>query len=278
MAMNMTMNLRKKLKEIEKSFKTFAVTDESEKKVSGSQKSAYLYTPGWSIVEAIRQKMDEQNVMLEMNVVDEKHEMISYPVYKQMQNDQILPFEKREMYVTVRCAFNWVDVDTNETIGPIIMTASGANGIDKSISSALSLAERYFLLKYFHITTREKDEEPDAHDCESLPGIPAGQQPTTARDWKGPQGYAPATPQVYQQQTYQGAYLNTQTKPQQENLYENAINTLMNFEAGTKSHADSLNRLLISLNLAGYNTADPTFASNLVNEAQARRMNCGRRP
>ena len=52
----------------------------------------------------------------------------------------------------------------------------------------------------------------------------------------------------------------------------------MNFEVGTKSHADSLNRLLISLNLAGYNTADPTFASNLVNEAQARRMNCGRRP
>ena len=277
------LNLRKKLKEIEKSFKTFATTDESEKKVAGAQNSMYKYTHGWSIIEAIREKMDEMNVMLDININDERHEMVSYPVYKQIQN-QIIPFEKKEMYVTVNCSFTWIDVDTGESVGPYTMIASGANGIDKSISSALSLAERYFLLKAFHITTREKEDEPDAHDCDSLPGIPTEQQPKTASDWKGPKGYAPAPPQPYMQQntpsTFQQQHHGKTTTPAKtpDMTYENAVNTLMNFEAGTKSHSDTLNRLLIALNISGYNTADPSFASSLVNDAQARRMNCGNRP
>lgn len=270
-------NLRRKLKDIEKTFKTFATTDDSEKKIAGTQKSAYKYTPGWSIVESIRAEMDKQDIMLEMQVIEERHEMVSYPVYKLIEK-AIHTFEKKEMYVTLTCEFTWIDVQTGERIGPIRLVSAGANGIDKSISSAISLAERYFFLKYFHISTREQADEPDAHDSEWIPGIPAECQPVTLanNDGRQPAMQQPASQPQYQNPcTYmpQPAMPN-QTTPQvnPEIAYETAVRTLMNFEKGTPSHIDTLNRVLVSLNLSGFNTSEPTFATRLVETAQSRRL------
>lgn len=267
--------LRRKLKTLAEAFKTFAVTDEAEKKKNGSKESAYKYTPGWKIIESIREKMDELDIMLDTEIVSEKHEMISYPVYKVVENNNIQKFEKKEMYVTLECNFTWVDVDTNETVGPIKMISSGANGIDKSISSAMSLAEKYFLLKYFHITTREKDEEPEAHDSETLPGIPSSEQPITPAECAkraNPPYAMPVQPQAQPQQMPAQQYPNQTQQQTPDQVYENAVRTLMNFDKGTRSHADALNRVMVSLNLAGYNTADPTFATTLVDTAYRRRM------
>ena len=52
--------------------------------------------------------------------------------------------------------FTWVDVESNETLEQS-WRGTGQNGFDKSFGSALTYAERYFLLKTFHIATDRDD-------------------------------------------------------------------------------------------------------------------------
>lgn len=52
--------------------------------------------------------------------------------------------------------FTWVDVETGEK-DENLFGANGQNDWDKGVGSALTYAERYFLLKYFHIATDEDD-------------------------------------------------------------------------------------------------------------------------
>ena len=286
---NKQTNLRQKLAEIRKSFTTFAITDDSDKK-GPDGKPAYRYTPGWAIVEAIKAKMDEVGVMLEPTLHSESHEMITYPVYKEIDH-KIVPFQKKEMYVSLVMAYTFVDVATGETVGPFLQPSAGANGTDKSIASALSLAERYFLLKYFQFTTREKTDEPDAHDSDDIPGRLAKDYPAAQTYNRGaglmPQGPyyaaspasqgAPATqadggPYVAPQKTQPAAMPQPQAAPEQpQNLYEQAAMALMRFQAGSKTHNEILQQVMIDLNKAGYNTADPGFAQQLVRYAQEKR-------
>lgn len=286
---NNILNLRQKLAEIKKSYKNFDITEDSDRKKNNGE-AAYKYTPGWAIVEAVKEKMDELGIMLEPNLQSESHEMISYPVYKEIAG-HIVPFEKKEMYVTLVMAYTFVDVNTGETIGPFLQPSAGANGTDKSIASALSLAERYFLLKYFQFTTHEKTDEPDAHDSSSIPGKLAQEYPD-ARTYQGGTGYMPLPqaawpgtqqqpvqqPPMPPQRTAEPPQYNASTpaaipvKPQAgENLYEQAALALMNFQNGTKSHNDTLNAWMNTLNRYGYNTAEPGFAQRLIQYAQSKR-------
>lgn len=130
---NPQMNLRQKLFEIRKSISTFAQSEPSEKK-DNSGKSAYKYTPGWQIVETIKKKMDDLGVMLEPSLQSESHEMISYPVYKEI-GGKIIPFEKKEMYVNIVMAYTFVDVDSSQTAGPFLQPAAGANGTKVTITT-----------------------------------------------------------------------------------------------------------------------------------------------
>ena len=52
--------------------------------------------------------------------------------------------------------FTWIDIETGEK-DENLFGANGQNGFDKGVGSALTYAERYFLLKYFHIATDEDD-------------------------------------------------------------------------------------------------------------------------
>jgi hypothetical protein len=57
--------------------------------------------------------------------------------------------------------FTWVDCETGEK-DENLFGANGQNGWDKGVGSAFTYAERYFLLKYFHIATDEDDiDNPD---------------------------------------------------------------------------------------------------------------------
>lgn len=69
---------------------------------------------------------------------------------------------KSEINSKVMFRFTWVDVDTKEK-DENIFGANGQNGWDKGVGSALTYAERYFLLKFFHIATDEDDiDNPEA--------------------------------------------------------------------------------------------------------------------
>lgn len=282
---NPQMNLRQKLFEIRKSISTFAQSEPSEKK-DNSGKSAYKYTPGWQIVETIKKKMDDLGVMLEPSLQSESHEMISYPVYKEI-GGKIIPFEKKEMYVNIVMAYTFVDVDSSQTAGPFLQPAAGANGTDKSIASALSLSERYFLLKYFQFTTRETADEPDAHDSSTIPGRLAQDYPD-AQTYGRDSGYMPmpqnpyyaaegAVPQQPQPQTqpfptqppqYNAAALQPTVNPG-ENVYEKAVSALAQYREGTPSHNTTLQIWMNFLNKGGYNTSEPGFVQKLTRHAQA---------
>lgn len=268
------MKLREKLFSLQQMFKTFAVSEESAKRdAKNSSRSAYSYTPGWKIVEAIREAMDSLEIMLDSTTVSESHEMISYPVYREV-NGQVHTFEKKEMYVTVTRAFTWVDVKTGETIGPIIHTAAGANGTDKSLASAEAFCERYFLLKQFHITTRELNEEPDAHDSGIIDGnmnplvVPTSGRMVAAQQSQYQPRYQ-SQMQVQMQQQVQQPSQQPTMKP--EDYYEQAVSELSNYGPGTITYKKLLVSWLSRLNQVGYDTSNPGMVEELKKVVQTRR-------
>ena len=300
-----------KLLQIQKSIKTFALTEDSDKK-EPSGKSAYRYTPGWKITEDVRAQMDALNLMLIPDIQFHSIEMVEYPVYKMIGGNP-MSFLKKEMHIAIDAKFTWLDVETGEQAGPFGIVASGANGTDKSTASALALAERYFLLKFFHISTHEADDEPDAHDSDYVPGIPKSQQQAVtgsqacaaapvqqtpgAQPMQGryparapyqPQGQSPA-PFVPASQPQGGAQVNIYPAPpsygqgpvaggavafnESNPLINDAINRLANFDRGTVNHSSLLNETIAYLSSQGINCTEPNFITNLAEAAQARREN-----
>ena len=175
-----------KLLEIQKSHKTFAPSEDSEKKGQDGR-SAYRFTPTWKITESIREKMDALGLMLIPEFTFRQIDTIEYPVYK-MIGDSPMTFMKKELHVAIDASFTWVDAATGEKAGPFHIACSGANGTDKSTATAQTYAERYFLLKFFHITTREPSEEPDMQDCDTIQGLP--------KDLRNPIAQAPRQPHL----------------------------------------------------------------------------------
>jgi hypothetical protein len=65
--------------------------------------------------------------------------------------------------------FTWIDCETGES-DVNEFGANGQNDWEKGLGSALTYAERYFLLKFFHIATDEDDI--DNADRKTSAGVP----------------------------------------------------------------------------------------------------------
>jgi len=61
-----------------------------------------------------------------------------------------------ETLYSLKMRFTWVDVETEEKDENLFF-ASGLNGDEKGVGSALTYAERYFFLKYFNVPTDSDD-------------------------------------------------------------------------------------------------------------------------
>lgn len=253
-------SILQKLFKIQEKFKTFAITDDSDKTDPKTGKPSYKYTPGWKITEEIRTEMDSLKLMLIPNYKMEECQLIDYPVHK-WNNGQLLTIQKKEVNFIVTASYTWVDVENGDYFGPINVTANGTNGTDKSSGSAIAMAERYFLLKFFHITTHEADEEPDAHDSQTIPGLDHGQ------GW----GAAPA-PARMQQQAQQPGQQPVNMQPQAPlNPYDAAVQRLACFAIGTPTHNHALQEVISMLSQNGINCTAPGFMDALVEKAQALR-------
>ncbi len=136
------MNLYQKLLEIQKS-------------VSGLKKdksaNGYAYVTGDKVLSMIKPAMNDLGVLLKMESLEIKNIRNDYKVGKG--NDER---EKSEILTTLKIRFTWIDSDSGEKDENIFF-ANGQNGWDKGVGSALTYAERYFLLKFFHIATDEDD-------------------------------------------------------------------------------------------------------------------------
>lgn len=125
---------------------------------------SYQYVSGSKILSHIRSKMDELGVILKQEILDIENVRQDYVISstKYVDNKKV-EFERNKVEILskVTMRFTWIDVDTGER-DENLFGANGQNDFEKGLGSALTYAERYFLLKYFHIPTDEDDiDNPD---------------------------------------------------------------------------------------------------------------------
>lgn len=112
----------------------------------------YDYVTGNKLLSFIKPLMDKEGLLLKQEVLSIENTRQDYATKYN---------EKSEILSKVMMRFTWVDVETGEK-DENLFGANGQNDWEKGLGSALTYAERYFLLKYFHIATDEDDiDNPD---------------------------------------------------------------------------------------------------------------------
>ncbi len=132
------MKIYKKLLEIQKAVDGFSKDGKGFK---------YKYTTGSQVLEKIRPLMNEYGLLLKQEVLELENTRIDY---------KAKTGDKSENLSKVKLKFTWIDSETGER-DENLFYANGMNDWEKGLGSALTYAERYFLLKYFHIPTDKDD-------------------------------------------------------------------------------------------------------------------------
>lgn len=113
----------------------------------------YKYVTGDKLLGYVKPLMNEMRLLLKQEIISIENVRQDYATKNG---------SKSEINSKVMFRFTWVDVDTKEK-DENLFGSNGQNGWDKGVGSALTYAERYFILKYFHIATDEDDiDNPDA--------------------------------------------------------------------------------------------------------------------
>lgn len=124
---------------------------EIQKVVNGlgkdSKSFGYQYVSGTKVISEIKPLMNRFGLLLKQEVLSIDNERQDY---------QTKTGSKSEILSKVMMRFTWIDCETGET-DVNLFGANGQNDWEKGLGSALTYAERYFLLKYFHIATDEDD-------------------------------------------------------------------------------------------------------------------------
>lgn len=120
----------------------------------GKDKSSnsYKYVTGSKVLEHIKPLMNEYGLILKQEILTIDNERQDYKVAINTPNEKL----KSEILTKVMMRFTWIDT-TNGEKDENLFGANGQNDWEKGLGSALTYAERYFLLKYFHISTDEDD-------------------------------------------------------------------------------------------------------------------------
>lgn len=122
---------------------------------SGDESSSfsYEYVSGNKLLGIIRPLMDKYGVLLSTEILEIDNKDIKYSVYNKWQKANV---EKFEIMTTIKLKFSWMSIHTDDVLS-FEFASNGINGFEKGLGSALTYAERYFLLKFFHIPTDEDD-------------------------------------------------------------------------------------------------------------------------
>lgn len=143
------MPVYQKLHQVQAATRSLAANAEGQ---TGSAR--YAYVSGAKLLGVVRPLMDKLGLLLTQEVVDIKNEPITYMTRNG---------EKTEMFTTVHIRFTWVDAEDGSQIVNDFF-ANGMNAWDKGLGSALTYAERYYLMKTFHIATDEDDVDAIVRD------------------------------------------------------------------------------------------------------------------
>jgi hypothetical protein len=159
------------------SMKLYEKLHDIQTKVKGLGKDKkshqYSYVTGDKVLSIIRPLMDQHKLLLKPEILEIENERMDYKTKYA---------EKSEILTRVPMRFTWIDVETGDT-DVCLWGANGQNDWEKGLGSALTYAERYFLLKYFHIATDEDDiDNPDRKPADT----PAHQSSEPATPAKKP--------------------------------------------------------------------------------------------
>jgi hypothetical protein len=119
----------------------------------GKDKSTYnyKYVTGDKVLGEIKPLMNQLGLILKQEVISIENTRQDYLTKSG---------SKSEILSKVMMQFTWIDCATGEK-DVNSFGANGQNDWEKGLGSALTYAERYFLLKYFHIATDEDDIDND---------------------------------------------------------------------------------------------------------------------
>jgi len=116
----------------------------------------YSYVTGDKLLGFIKPLMNEMGLILKQEVLSIDNTRMDYKTGIGTQYEK----PKSEILSKVMMRFTWIDCATGEK-DENSFGANGQNDWEKGLGSALTYAERYFLLKYFHIATDEDDIDND---------------------------------------------------------------------------------------------------------------------
>lgn len=126
-----------------------------QKRINGLGKDKatynYKYVTGDKLLGEIKPMMNDLGLLLKQEVLSIENTRQDYDTKNG---------SKSEILSKVMMKFTWIDVETGEK-DENLFGANGQNDWEKGLGSALTYAERYFLLKYFHISTDEDDIDND---------------------------------------------------------------------------------------------------------------------
>jgi hypothetical protein len=132
-----------------------------QKKINGLGKDKksnnYSYVTGDKVLGEIKPLMNELGLLLKQEVISIHNERMDY------KTGIGTPYEKpkSEILSKVMMQFTWIDTESGDK-DVNLFGANGQNDWEKGLGSALTYAERYFLLKFFHISTDEDDIDNDS--------------------------------------------------------------------------------------------------------------------
>lgn len=144
------MSIYKKLHEIQTKINGLGKDKES---------NSYRYVTGNKVLGVIKPLMNELGLILKQEVLSIDNERMDYLVAVGTPREK----QKSEILSKVMMKFTWIDSETGEK-DENLFGANGQNDWEKGLGSALTYAERYFLLKYFHIPTDEDDIDNSLRD------------------------------------------------------------------------------------------------------------------
>ena len=176
------MSVYKKMHQVQAATRSLAANTEGQ---TGAAK--YNYVSGAKLLGVIRPLMDKLGLILTQEVVDIKNEPITYMTRNG---------EKTEMFTTAHIRFTWVDTDDGSQVVNDFF-ANGMNAWDKGLGSALTYAERYYLMKTFHIATDEDDVDALVKDEAIKPQPSQAVQARRAAAGRAKAEYKPVADEVY---------------------------------------------------------------------------------
>ncbi|MDK9844891.1 ERF family protein [Staphylococcus equorum] len=117
----------------------------------------YSYVSGSQVLHRIREKMLEHKLLLFPYTANETCEQIEVTRFNKKANKEVTT---TEFLVKLKMIYTWINADNPQEKQTVDFWATGQQDDPaKAYGTALTYAERYFLMKFFNIPTDEDDAD-----------------------------------------------------------------------------------------------------------------------